>query len=631
MRDRNLRVNTDIEEVRVAADDEHIFILVRTAGMLTDDATGVLVALAVGEVDFAGPAPGGIATHTDTWLLAGGGSILDASSIAGATTATDSTGATNAVEIAIPHGGDPARLLDGVLVATCAIDAGACAEVAPGTAASSLMNVAFRTDEPPRIWNDHDQAFALHAGDIDRYAARVDPEKLLGGDSETFEPRPGYWERIYVSDSEVNNEAQNSGSYFQGPFQHYGVYLPTTYRQAEGTRYPTTWWAHYRGGHAHDGAAWLPGIIRDFGESHGNIMIFPSARGTSTWYVGRGMEDFLEVWDDSMAALPIDPDRVYMTGYSMGGYASWLLPTLMPDRFAGASPQEGPATQGLFVAPGVTAEAQNGGDLEAQLTYNILENVRNVPYAIYSGNTDELVWITGVLAMHAKLTGMGYTNRLYQIDGGEHYVSAVLDQWDEAANYLNSFRRDPNPPQVTYRRWPAIEHAASTVSTNDQHLGYRFDHAYWVSDIEVRDVALLPDGRPNPDDWGTVDAVTLGRGMDMTLGLPEAGVGVQGLPYQMTGWRTIRNGRIAPSNEFSATLTNVSGVTFDLERMGISSNEPMLGTITTDGNTAVWLNGSWAVAPRVTGCDGCAVTFEDGRVRIETNGPIVVELLPRAA
>ncbi|HVL32841.1 MAG TPA: prolyl oligopeptidase family serine peptidase, partial [Actinomycetota bacterium] len=596
--DNSVRVNTDIEEIRVAADDDNLYVLVRTAGMIDDAATGVLVLFGDDLAPHDNAVAGGLVSKSRKWLLAAGSTVHRASNIdpSHVSVATNSSGYTNAVEIAIPFGAGPRLGWTTLAVAVCAVEGDDCKNVKEGSAASNYLNVGFRYDEPQRIWMDHDQAFALHDGNIDRFMTTVNLGRLASGYTETFEPRSGYWERVYVSDSPVNNEAQNSGTYFQGQFQHYGVYLPSNFRST--SQYPATWWAHYRGGHAHDAAAWVPGLLRNFGEQKGNIVITPSARGTSTWYVGRGMEDFLEVWDDAMATFPIDADRVYMTGYSMGGFGSYLLPTLMPDRFAGASPQEGPITQGLFIAPGMVQSPQNGGDVEAENTYNVFENLRNVAYAIYAGTTDELVWFTGQQAAHLKLTQLGYNNRLYAIHGGEHYASAILDQWQEAANYLNEFRRDPNPPRVTYRTWPAIERAVSTISTlPGQNLGYRFNSAYWVSGLEARTVRLLSNGKPDPRDWGTIDAVTYGRGLDTYTGVPEAGAGTQGLPYHMTGWRNVKTGREGARNALTATLTNIANATLDLARMGISNTKRIDVKITTDGPATVVLRGTWPYQP----------------------------------
>lgn len=580
----------DIEEVRIAADAATISVLVRTTGMTTPDRTAAIVYVDAmpGPADHT--APGGLTTGAE-WAFVAHGSNVDVyyrnnlcSGCATAVAATNASGFTNAIEIGISRNVF-ANAQPKIGVATALWDpaTGRLASVRTGAAVSDLINVAFRHDEPQRIWFDHDQSLALLRGDIERYLTPVDLNALAAGATQTFEARPGYHDRIYVSDSPVNQESE-SGAYFQGPFQHYGLYLPSTYRP--GRILPATWWTHYRGGHAHDAAAWVPGLLRHFGEERSNIVITPGARGTSTWYVGRGHEDFLEVWDDAMASFPIDPARVYMTGYSMGGFASWLLPMLYPDRFAGASPTAGPPTQGLWAGAGPATGSQNGGDAEAQLLFNLVENARNVPYAIYHGTNDELVPYTGVARMATRFTELGYRNRLYTFPGYEHYTAAIFDEWQDAAGYLNRSSRDPNPPRVTYRRVPALENAVETVNT-PVPLSYDFDGAYYVDGLQVRTVALLPSGKPNPASFGTIDVTTYGRGVPRTIGIPEAGTAGQKTAYVMHGWDHLRDGTTAAANRFEATLTNVSAVTLDLARMGLTVTGGLAVTITSDGPATV--------------------------------------------
>jgi pimeloyl-ACP methyl ester carboxylesterase len=45
--------------------------------------------------------------------------------------------------------------------------------------------------------------------------------------------------------------------------------------------------------------------------------------------------------DDVMKQYDVDPDRVYLTGLSLGGYGTWNLAALTPDRFAAAVPIAG--------------------------------------------------------------------------------------------------------------------------------------------------------------------------------------------------------------------------------------------------------------------------------------------------
>lgn len=590
----------DLEEARVAADTTRLLFLVRTAGMTDACRTAVLLLIDT-EAGGRYAAPGGVRTGAEWAFLAAGTRVVQASfkgdNIAAPfEVATNSADYTNAIEIGVPRSllgaGAPK-----VALATALLDESGTGveKIARGDGKADLVNVAFRFDEPTRIWMDSEQAEALRAGSIDRYLVPVDLAKLLGGYTETFQPQNGYWERIYVSDSPVNREVTDD-SYFQGAFQHYGVYLPSTYRP--GRAAPATWWTHYRGGHAHDAAAWVPGLMRHLGEQQGNIVISPGARGTSSWYVGRGHEDFLETWDDSMATFSIDPDRVYISGYSMGGFASWLLGMLYPDRWAGAFPTSGPPTQGLWAGVGEASGSQNEGDAQAQLTFHIIENARNVPYVIYHGTNDELVPSPGVARMASRFTELGYRNRLYLFPGYEHYTHAIVDEWVAAAQYLNGFRRDPNPAHVTYRVWPAIERAVETVSVPEGAvLDYTFDGAYWVDGLTVRgntkDISTM----------GTIDAVSYALGLPTVISVPEAGIVALGqtTPFVMTGLNWLETGREPTRNAFALGLDHIATASLDVARMALKTNRPIVGTVTSDGPALLRLVGTWAAAPQVTG------------------------------
>ena len=101
----------------------------------------------------------------------------------------------------------------------------------------------------------------------------------------------------------------------------------------------------------------------------------------------------------------IDRNREYIAGHSMGGWASWLLPILYPDRFAAAFPASGPATQGLWAGCEQDAcfQSANDGRPRDEWLTPLLENLRWVPYVNYQGAADELVPVTGVTAHMEKI------------------------------------------------------------------------------------------------------------------------------------------------------------------------------------------------------------------------------------
>lgn len=68
----------------------------------------------------------------------------------------------------------------------------------------------------------------------------------------------------------------------------------------------------------------------------------------NTWWVAESLIAGLDaLLDDAVTHLAIDPDRIYLTGLSMGGMGSWLMAALFPDRFAALAPICGPCPWGF--------------------------------------------------------------------------------------------------------------------------------------------------------------------------------------------------------------------------------------------------------------------------------------------
>ena len=50
------------------------------------------------------------------------------------------------------------------------------------------------------------------------------------------------------------------------------------------------------------------------------------------------LESLSALIDEAIARYKVDPDRIYLTGLSMGGFGTWALATYTPDRFAAIIP-----------------------------------------------------------------------------------------------------------------------------------------------------------------------------------------------------------------------------------------------------------------------------------------------------
>jgi predicted peptidase len=64
------------------------------------------------------------------------------------------------------------------------------------------------------------------------------------------------------------------------------------------------------------------------------IVISPQCPRGEYWNVER----LSALLDEVIASYPVDPDRLYLTGLSMGGYGTWHLAAAQPERFAAIAP-----------------------------------------------------------------------------------------------------------------------------------------------------------------------------------------------------------------------------------------------------------------------------------------------------
>jgi len=583
----------DLSEFRVGVGADDLFVAARTTTMTASAPTALLVLLdtapgtATRQVGFAS---GLHSERADVAVLLSrrGGFVRDlatgaVTALPAGSVALNPGGYANALEARIPLsalGPLPTRF-DIAAAAGLADPAGSgLRDLGTGP---NVANVAFRTDEPSRDWWDKRQALELQKGTVDSFFAAVDIGRLRAGANQRYLPGPGYHDRIFASDPAISRETGE-----EGVLQHYGVYVPHGYQP--GTATPLQLWMHFRGGSAHIAAAAVPRIYKHMGEDVNTIVVSPRGRGTSTWYVGKGQVDFREVWADVHRLFDIDRDRTYISGHSMGGWASYLLPILYPDRFAASLPASPPPTQGAwtgidfancddYAADGETPcyTNANGGDARVELTTPLLDNLREVPLAIYQGVEDELVPVSGTVRQAQRLQELGYRYRLYLFLAQEHYGPPIQDEWADGVAYEHSFVRNPNPPRVTYIRSMPFEHAVERVNADGVPLDFSFSRAYWMSGLEPVDAT---DGKARFDGRSLAIAESGHTNMPEVGG--PAGLGQTG-PYVMVGQRwLLPTAPGATRNGFETTLTGARAVTLNLDRMRVDVARTITGHVTSD-------------------------------------------------
>ena len=349
----------------------------------------------------------------------------------------------------------------------------------------------------------------------------------------------------------------------------------------------------------------MPGVIKQMGEDTGSLVVTPDGRGSSTWYVGKGQVDYPEVWDDVHKLVNIDRNREYIAGHSMGGWASWLLPILYPDRFAAAFPASGPPTQGLWAGCDDDAcfQSANDGRPRDEWTTPLLENLRWVPYVNYQGADDELVPVTGVTMQMKQMQDLGFRYRYYVFPHEEHYGPPIFDQWAEGVKYEHQFMRNPNPPAVTLHpqhadgargRGGQRRQGAAELRLRQRVLGERARAGRRGEGHRARGRALARDPRARPRRAARRGAAGVGR-PDRSR---RRGSGSCG--------STHAGSEPAARNAFTAKLTGAKAVRAGPEADADPDARPDRGDVTTEKPLRLELSGRWA--KRVTATlDGAPV------------------------
>ncbi|MBZ0288568.1 MAG: prolyl oligopeptidase family serine peptidase, partial [Anaerolineae bacterium] len=129
------------------------------------------------------------------------------------------------------------------------------------------------------------------------------------------------------------------------------------------------------------------------------IAVSPQCPSTSWWAFET--EALKALLDSILAKYAVDPDRVYLTGLSMGGYGAWALGIQHPDVFAAVAPICG------------------GGEPEKVCA------LKNVPVWAFHGDADMAVQISESVKMVEALQACGGDVKFTVYPGVEH------DSWTQ--------------------------------------------------------------------------------------------------------------------------------------------------------------------------------------------------------
>lgn len=209
----------------------------------------------------------------------------------------------------------------------------------------------------------------------------------------------------------------------------------------------------------------------------GNLVAATNRRPRGFNWEDWGRLDALEVLAIARGKFKPDPEKVYLTGHSMGGHGTWFLGATYPDKWAAIAPCAGyPTLKGYGSADGLVPDnsevpveqlllrAGNQSDV-----IQLASNYRPLGVYVFHGDSDRTVSVRYARQMREILGGFHPDMSYYEYPGGSHWFGNQSVDWPPIFDFFKWHRlqRDSVIDRIDFKtaspgisasfRWVAIE------------------------------------------------------------------------------------------------------------------------------------------------------------------------------
>jgi len=482
------------------------------------------------------------------------------------------------------------------------------------TGAGVIHDLAFVADEPFYQWQDYRQADILagKAPAADAVAA-IDFGRLADGATALPDATAvGFHTYLYHSRLTLAEGIATTvdGPEFLGPYQPYLVYVPEPgYAAGQAMTVFLHGLTQNHLGSVILGDTYL-GTGRVLSEEIGalqmyvrdgtdfpphNLTVWPLARGAALYYEGIAEQDVLDVLADARLRFKPDPDRIILSGASMGGIGAFRIGALYPDLWSVAVPIIGLARDSLEP---------------------LLVNFLNLEILQINGAIDTLIPAERAAATTDDLDAFDLPFTAWMLDQRGHEAGGYV--YDCVYKSLPEYVRVINPARVIYAVDPAM-----TVDDTETGLKLVHDSAYWVSGIAVANTGMRGSvyavskalEQPGEDRIVRTDErfESDAAGRDLCGANPAISTGDTWRERRLEIERILYSGEFPPDYTLEVTLSNLASASFDLARAGLGGGVAATVRVTSDVAADFVLTGLDA---------GQAVTLAGATVTADAGGAV---------
>jgi predicted esterase len=202
-----------------------------------------------------------------------------------------------------------------------------------------------------------------------------------------------------------------------------------------------------------------------------------------------GRLDALEVLDLATKRYQPDPEKIYLTGHSMGGHGTWYLGATYPDKWAAIAPCAGyPTLTGYGSADGKIPE--NGKSLieetllRASNASNVIalaRNYKDLGVYIHHGDSDKVVSVDYARQMRKVLGDFHSDFSYYEYPGGSHWFGNESVDWAPIFDFFKWHRVKQDSAAdvldfITANPVISSKHHWASILQQQKHLDYSKIH-----------------------------------------------------------------------------------------------------------------------------------------------------------